>query len=95
MERNTREQSRERINDGYLRQMLREEARYGQRRSSCGSGGCAYTPTFSGNGDRPAEKERPLAMVYAEKQSFKELYGAKEALRRGTLFKQLDFPLGI
>ena len=109
MERNTRDTSRDRVNESYLRQMLRDDARYSQRErmgrgcggnsgsraSSCGSGSCAYIPTLSGGGNAPAEKGRPLAMVYAEKQSFRELYDIKEALKRGTLFKELDFPLGV
>lgn len=104
MERNTREPSRERINDSYLRQMLREEARYSQREretGGCGRDGCQkrtscpYTPTFNGSIGEGCSKGRPLAMVYAEKQDFRELYEAKEALKRGTLFKELDFPLGV
>ena len=100
MERNNRNLSRERIDEGYLRQLLREGARYSQRdrasdRRACelqgGEPDCrgGYAPTLGG---ADAVKGRPLAMVYAEKQGFSELYDVKEALKRGTMFKQLDLP---
>ena len=37
-------------------------------------------------------KDYPLAMVYAPLQDFCELYDLDEALKAGTLFKQLDLP---
>ncbi len=36
----------------------------------------------------------PLAMVYAPCQMFGSLYDTDTALRRGTLFSELDLPLG-
>lgn len=36
----------------------------------------------------------PLAMVYAPCQTFRALYDADTALNRGTLFMELDLPLG-
>ena len=36
----------------------------------------------------------PLAMVYAPCQSFRALYDPATALSRGTLFSELDLPLG-
>ena len=38
--------------------------------------------------------EHPLAMVYAPCQYFRALYDPATALRRGTLFSELDLPLG-
>lgn len=38
--------------------------------------------------------EYPLAMVYAPCQSFRALYDTATALSRGTLFTELDLPLG-
>lgn len=38
--------------------------------------------------------EYPLAMVYAPCQSFRGLYDPATALHRGTLFTELDLPLG-
>ena len=38
--------------------------------------------------------EYPLAMVYAPCQSFRALYDPDTALNRGTLFTELDLPLG-
>lgn len=36
----------------------------------------------------------PLAMVYAPCQAFRALYDPMTALNRGTLFTELDLPLG-
>ena len=36
----------------------------------------------------------PLAMVYAPCQTFYDLYDSATALHRGTLFSELDLPLG-
>lgn len=38
--------------------------------------------------------EYPLAMVYAPCQVFRGLYDPQNALSRGTLFSELDLPLG-
>ena len=38
--------------------------------------------------------EYPLAMVYAPCQIFRALYDPATALNRGTLFTELDLPLG-
>ena len=38
--------------------------------------------------------EYPLAMVYAPCQTFRALYDSPTALNRGTLFTELDLPLG-
>lgn len=38
--------------------------------------------------------EYPLAMVYAPCQTFRGLYDPTTALGRGTLFSELDLPLG-
>ncbi len=38
--------------------------------------------------------EYPLAMVYAPCQVFRALYDPATALNRGTLFTELDLPLG-
>lgn len=37
----------------------------------------------------------PLAMVYSEKQSFDRIFDIREALPRGTIFKDLYFPLEL
>ncbi len=36
--------------------------------------------------------DRPLASVYAPIQRWQDAYNEEEALRRGTLFKELDKP---
>ena len=37
-------------------------------------------------------KERPLAMMYAPLQEWRELYDLDTALNRGTMFSELDLP---
>ena len=34
----------------------------------------------------------PLAMAYVPMQQWRKLYSAEEALRRGTMFEELDLP---
>ena len=43
--------------------------------------------------DRWGLYEYPLAMVYAPLQAFRNLYDPETALRKGTLFSELDKPL--
>ena len=52
---------------------------------------CALTPDTQ-NETCEVTQSRPLAMVYAPKQPFEELYEPGEALARGTLFAALDLP---
>ena len=68
-----------------------------------GQGGCAEDPTDSGRGcwghegcgaDSWGLGEYPPAMVYAPCQTFRGLYDPETALSRGTLFTELDLPLG-
>lgn len=51
------------------------------------------TPCFPGDIDNGIAADIPLAMVYSPKQFWRDLYGKAEALRRGTLFRELFFPL--
>lgn len=37
-------------------------------------------------------EDMPIAMAYVPWQQWRQLYEPKEALRRGTLFKELDLP---
>ena len=54
--------------------------------------GCAG---YEGCGDNSwGLSEYPLAMVYAPCQVFRALYDPATALARGTLFTELDLPLG-
>ncbi len=66
-----------------------------------GGCGCDGQPTpggcvgYEGCGpDSWGLSEYPLAMVYAPCQSFRALYDPATALSRGTLFTELDLPLG-
>ena len=59
----------------------------GERAPVCvGCGGCGA--------GRWGLTEYPLAMVYAPCQSIRALYDPDTALDRGTLFTELDLPLG-
>ena len=50
------------------------------------------TDTPMGNGTSDCLNGRPLASVYAPAQDWRELYDAETALKRGTLFHELEFP---
>ena len=98
MEHDMRSVSRERINENYLRRMLRDDARYAAHNQARTSRGACATERgvlaceMMGDGYNEVGNKKPLAMVYAEKQRFGDLYDKKSALQRGTLFKELDFP---
>ncbi len=67
--------------------------------------GCVEAPSDDGEG-RPCTGHEgcgcnswglvdyPLAMVYAPCQTFRSLYDPATALSRGTMFTELDLPLG-
>ena len=60
--------------------------------NSAGNCGCMG---YEGCGDHSwGLSEYPLAMVYAPCQQFRALYDTATALSRGTLFTELDLPLG-
>lgn len=50
------------------------------------------TPCFPGDIDNGIAADIPLAMVYSPKQYWRDLYDNAEALKRGTLFRELFFP---
>ena len=93
MENNPTRVSRERINENYLRQMLREDT----RGRGCGSCERQERP------ERPCRMSTPacegmgggrvsLAMVYAPRQSWRMIYDGEKALVKGTIFGELDKP---
>ena len=61
-----------------------------------GHGGCGYGCVgYEGCGpDSWGLCEYPLAMVYAPCQTFRGLYDPATALAHGTLFSELNLPLG-
>ena len=63
-----------------------------------GGCGCDRAPACAGyegcGPDSMGLCERPLAMVYAPCQYYRALYDPATALSRGTLFTELDLPLG-
>lgn len=95
MEKNDSIRSGERINERYLRQMMTRDDRYTKKVYE------RSRPVFSGVESnchcRQQEEEtmpmnRPLAMVYAEEQKFRNIYDTRSAIGRGTIFKELDMP---
>lgn len=40
-------------------------------------------------------EDMPLAMAYVPWQQWRKIYEPKEALKRGTLFKELDLPFEV
>jgi hypothetical protein len=48
-------------------------------------------PTNAEVSDAPCEA-RPVAMVYAPVQEWRDLYDNEAGHARGTIFKELDFP---
>ena len=65
----------------------------GQSHGNGGNGGGCVG--YEGCGpDSWGLSEYPLAMVYASCQTFRGLYDPATALSRGTLFTELDLPLG-
>ena len=90
--------------------MPRMEQNNGQEAHGGGCGCGCGSPTQSGGSDGGGTgiccgfegcgagsgglAEYPLAMVYAPCQMFRALYDPATALNRGTLFTELDLPLG-
>ena len=87
--------SRERINENYLRQMLRDNTNSCARREPWANqkGPVSHTaPSCEMRGEGGCLAGRSLAMVYSPIQAFCELYDVKNAICRGTIFKELDKP---
>lgn len=58
-----------------------------------GGQGAGEPPCFPSDTDNGIGGDTPLAMVYAPKQYWRALYEPAEALRTGTMFRELYFPL--
>lgn len=96
MENNPTRVSRERINENYLRQMLRDDTRGCTRSDVCERlerPTPRSIPACEMDGGKPSGCSREsLAMVYAPVHVFRDLYDVKSALCRGTIFKELEKP---
>ena len=68
------------VNDSH-RDHLDEQPRYVR----CGCGEPLASKTYG-------LRDRPLANVYSPLQDWTEIYDLDTAFKRGTVFKQLDFP---
>ena len=100
---------RERVDAQLLQKLLQENDGFADRAVQTGTRvpcGDAHRQTnctpervrpSSPNVSRPCGLNSgwPLAMVYSPAQPFEELYDAEEGLIRGTIFRQLDFPLTV
>lgn len=68
-----------------LRDTLRNE---NNRDFSCSKGGCGRAESEKTWG----LKRYPLASVYSPLQEWSDIYDLETALKRGTVFKELDLP---
>lgn len=77
---------RERVDDDMLRRMLGGDMRQQKNHSN--------RPCDNSSEKRHSWglEDYPLAMVYSPIQNWRGLYDNETALRRGTLFKELDMP---
>ena len=90
---------RDRVNEKYLRDLLRETEREsrtpnGDRRGCCERarfGGDEVVPVSAQN-SCPMNNDCSPAMVYAPPQHWRNLYDKDNGWRRGTIFKELDLP---
>ncbi len=85
---------RDRINEEMLRRLLEDE----QASCACGNTRVSQTRSESGScmhGCERVSDGMPLAMVYSPCQIWRGIYDCETALRRGTLFKELDKPWGV
>ena len=92
---------RDRVNEKYLRELLRETerdsrttVRDGNRRGCCEKerfGGDDAVPILTQN-SCPMKNDCSLAMVYAPDHHWRNLYDKDDGWRRGTIFKELDLP---
>ena len=90
---------RDRVNEKYLRELLRETER-NPRMSDGNRRGCCEGDRFGGDDavPAPAQHSCPVkndcspAMVYAPPQKWCNLYDKDNGWRRGTIFKELDLP---
>ncbi len=56
---------------------------------------CPEKPDGGCNGDSLGIDSLPLAYAYVPMQKFRLLYNPERALKQGTLFEELDLPLGV
>ena len=95
IEENDNRTPRERIDDSFLRRMLaeNEQSRTAAPRGETGPGGQGGIPC---NPDRPSPDRClinfSLGMVYSPCQLWRNAYDEETALKRGTLFRELDMP---
>lgn len=95
MENNDSTRYGERINENYLRQMMTRDDRYTKKvyeRSRPVSSEAENSRCTCRQQEETAPSERSLAMVYAEKQKFRNIYDTRSAIGHGTIFKELDLP---
>ena len=89
MERNENGMPRGRTNSDSSQNLGALDGFFGDR-----SGGCRGTQNGVGESDACLDS-LPLAYAYVPWQRWRMLYPHEEALHRGTLFEELDKPLGV
>lgn len=85
---------RDRVNDTFLSRLLESDGETNSGECGCNSCACAVQPRENMRHCRVPEGE-PLAMVYSPCQIWRGIYAPDAALRRGTMFKELDKPWGV
>lgn len=93
MEENDIRTPRDRISDDFMRQMMNgESVRMRDSVSDYPNNGTSGRGNLTKDRHSWGLDEYPLAMMYAPIQKWRNAYDIETALRRGTLFKELDLP---
>ena len=81
---------RDRVSDPFLRRLLEEE------KNHTDAAPCARSRMDNGKVCEGLSSDSySLAMVYSPRQIWRGAYDPETALRRGTMFKELDKPLEV
>ena len=91
---------RDRISDDMLQRILGETDNRGSEPMTTEEDHCYQNDSMRNDRNRPNQSTRhtwgidghPLAMVYAPVQNFHHLYDRDTALKKGTIFSELDLP---
>ena len=84
---------RDRVSEEYIQRLLAREEQAKPSPCCCEAAEAAVSPKGRENAHHCRKMDgMPLAMVYSSCQMWRGIYAPDMALRRGTLFKELDKP---
>ncbi len=86
---------RDRVSDEFMRRLLEGDVQQHRQETACG---CNRADSSRNSADAPncrMLEGQSLAMVYSPCHSWRGIYAPDMALRRGTMFKELDKPWGV